>query len=170
MDAEQADDAEETPEMEGDMEGEMEHMKEEHHIMHDMMESPFEMLMKAEKLMKLSSISTYNGSFSYLFVAAFAATHYSLAAFRYYSKSASRDAYLLDSTKTNWFEIGNYIINYGNLSLYGIAFITQLLALFGIAPYINYIVWFWGVMVVGGLANMVGQFLYFLAMDQDAYA
>ena len=41
--------------------------------------------------------------------------------------------------------------------------------MFGIAPMINFLVWFWGVMLAGGLVNLTGMFMYFLEMD-SAYS
>ena len=60
---------------------------------------------------------------------------------------------------------GHEMINFTNLAVYGVAAITSLLALFGIAPAINYMVWFWGVMVLGGGANMIGELFYFIGQD-----
>ncbi len=138
------------------------------HLMEQWMDSPFEMMMKVEQLLKWSQITPTIGCFAYLFVAAFATTHYALAAFRYTSKTGYYNTFKVGSD-TEWYKFGNYIINYGNLSLFGIAFITQLLAVFGIAPMINYLVWFWGIMVGGGVVNMLGQFFYFLGYD-SAYS
>jgi hypothetical protein len=156
----------EKAETDGEMsEGEMKEghdgMQGKHDMMHD---SPFEMMMKVETLMRWSSIDPFMGNLTYLLVAAGVTTQAALMAFRY----ASRTGYYLSfisGTGTNWFEIGDLIQNYANLSLFGIAFITQLLALFGIAAWLNALVWFWGVMLVGGLANGIGAFFKFLAYD-----
>ncbi len=138
------------------------HMKGEGKMMHH--DSPFEMMMKVETLMRWSSIDPFMGNLTYLLVAAGVATHAALMAFRYASRSGHY-ATFLTGTGTNWFEIGDLIQNYANLSLFGIAFVTQLLALFGIATGINAMVWMWGIMLAGGLANGVAGFMKFLAYD-----
>jgi len=103
---------------------------------------------------------------AYLFTAGFACAHYSLLAFRYFGKAERYDAYTVDkSSGTQWFELGSKMINFTSLAVYGVAFMTSLLALLGIAPSINYMVWFWGVMVLGGGANMIGEMLMFIGMD-----
>jgi len=103
---------------------------------------------------------------AYLFTAGFACAHYSLLAFRYFGKAERYDSYTVDkSTGTQWFELGSKMINFTSLAVYGVAFMTSLLALLGIAPSINYMVWFWGVMVLGGGANMIGELLWFIGMD-----
>merc|ERR1712013_679522 len=104
------------------------------------------------------------GNLTYLLVAAGVATHAALMAFRYASRSGHYAAFLA-GTGTNWFEIGDLIQNYANLSLFGIAFVTQLLALLGIATGLNAMVWMWGIMLAGGLANGVAGFMKFLAYD-----
>ena len=138
------------------------HMKGEGKMMHH--DSPFEMMMKVETLMRWSSIDPFMGNLTYLLVAAGVATHAALMAFRYSSRSGHYKSFLT-GTGTNWFEIGDLIQNYANLSLFGIAFVTQLLALFGIASGINALVWMWGIMLAGGLANGVAGFMKFLAYD-----
>ena len=142
-----------------DMDGH--HGKDDHGMMHD---SPFEMMMKVETLMRWSAIDPFMGNLTYLLVAAGVTTHAALQAFRYTSKTGYYTAFLT-GTGTNWFEIGDMIQNYANLSLFGIAFITQLLALFGILTWLNALVWFWGIMLVGGLVNGVAMFFKFLAYD-----
>ena len=127
-------------------------------------DSPFEMMMKVETLMRWSSIDPFMGNLTYLLVAAGVATHAALMAFRYASRSGHY-ATFLTGTGTNWFEIRDLIQNYANLSLFGIAFVTQLLALFGIATGINAMVWIYGIMLAGGLANGVAEFMKFLAYD-----
>ncbi len=156
---------------EGDHDGDHDGEKGEHHMEkgehHDGMmhhDSPFEMMMKVETLMRWSAIDPFMGNLTYLLVAAGVTTHAALMAFRYTSRTGYYNAFL-SGTGTNWFEIGDMIQNYANLSLFGIAFITQLLALFGILTWLNALVWFWGIMLAGGLANGVGAFFKFLAYD-----
>ncbi len=162
----------ETMDMEMDMEAEMMDMMEmseedmQDHMMEEAMESPFSMLMKIEKLMQWSMIDPTMGQISYMLIAGSACAHYSLQAFRYFGDEKYYATYTLDkSSGTQWFELGNKMINFTNLAVYGVAFITSLLALFGIAPGINYMVWFWGVMVLGGGANMIGELFYFIGQD-----
>jgi len=168
----------ETMDMDMDMDMDMEDMdmkdwseEEMHdHMMEEAMDSPFMMLMKVEKLMHWSSIDTTTGQFSFMFTAMFAAAHYGLMAFRYMGEDKYYLPYTLDANSgTQWFELGNKMINFTNLAVFGLASITSLLALFGIAPAINYMVWFWGVMVLGGGANFIGEIFYLIGMD-NAYS
>ena len=56
---------------------------------------------------------------------------------------------------TNWWSLANMINSYGKLSIFGIAFITQLLATLGIAASINTIIWHWLVIVGVSLINVL---------------
>ena len=105
------------------------------------------------------------GSVSYAIVAAIATIYYGMEAWKYWG-TVQYLSYL--GGTTNWFEAGNVTINYTLVFVFMIAFVTQMLAAFGIAPMINYQVWFWGVLVVGGIAHFVGMFFYFLGFD-DAH-
>ena len=49
--------------------------------------------------------------------------------------------------------------------MFGVAAITQILAGLGIAPFVNMLVWFWGVMVLGGIGNFVGGAMKTIGYD-----
>ncbi len=129
------------------------------------MDSPFEMMMKAETLMKWQSINPTMGNVVYLLVAAAFVTEASLHMFRYTKKTGFWTQFHADSSTTDWFKIGDQIQYYGNLSLYGAAFLTSLLALFGIAPMINVMVWYLGVYWVGAFVLGISFFFKLLAFD-----
>ena len=97
--------------------------KRRHDKSKDHHDGPFEMMMKIETLMRWSSISAFMGNLTYLLVATFVTTSSALMAFRYTSKTGYYTTFL-SGTGTNWFEIGDYIQNYANFSLFAIAFIT----------------------------------------------
>ena len=62
----------------------------------------------------------------------------------------------MDSTlgTTNFNTLANQVLSYGGLGLWGIAFLTQLLALFGLFPEINYLVWYVGIGILYGTVGM----------------
>ena len=68
--------------------------------------------------------------------------------------------------KTNWWKQGWYLSRYGDLAIFGVAFISQLLALFGVAIAFNMSVWVWGVGVAGALVNLVAGIEWFLAYNK----
>jgi len=108
------------------------------------------------------------GAITYLIIALLVSFDALMHLFRYSSLKNYYNMYATDTTGlvlTNWFKIGDLIINYTNMVVYGVAFITQLIALFGILGDINMLVWVWGVMVVGGLAELVGGLFYWMAYD-----
>ena len=57
------------------------------------------------------------------------------------------DAWIPRDGETNWWEIGNMILDFGKLALWGVAWIFQLLAVFGILNEINMLIWDWGIFV-----------------------
>jgi len=185
-------DDEETADAEGDdeeadAEGDMDEMKEE--MEEEMMEkmekmdwdmTPSQMWMKAGELMQFASIDPFMGQITYLMVAIGVSTHTALDLFRYRQadSDAAKDYYKNSRTGpdsdwsatgefegTNWYKIGDLLMKYTNLAVFGVAAITQILAGLGIAPGINMLVWIWGVGVVVGLANFVGGLFKFLGYE-----
>ena len=165
-DAEEMD--EEMEEMEEDMMEKMEKM--------DWNMKPSEMWMKAGELMRFASIDPFMGEITYLMVAIGVTTSTALDLFRY--KKADSDEYKSmqagdkDSydakgvwTGTNWAKTGDLITKYTFLAVFGIASITQILAGLGIAPFVNMLVWGWGVMFLGTLASFTGMIFKFIGYE-----
>jgi hypothetical protein len=55
---------------------------------------------------------------------------------------------------TNYNLYANAVLNYGRMVIFGVATITQLLSIFGIAPEINAGVWLYLVGLGGGLVGL----------------
>ena len=53
--------------------------------------------------------------------------------------------------KIRWSYLGQYAFYYGGVALFGLGFIMQLLDLFGILSYLNFLVWGCGLGVFGSL-------------------
>ena len=60
----------------------------------------------------------------------------------------------------------DYIAYYGAIALFGLGWITQLLDLFGVAGYFNFMVWGWGLGVVGPLAAGVAMLLAYISYEK----
>jgi len=67
---------------------------------------------------------------------------------------------------TNWWEVGNMILDFGKLSLWGVAWIFQLLAVFGILSEINMLIWEWGIFV--GVPVVISLWMGFMGGSYDA--
>lgn len=61
-----------------------------------------------------------------------------------------------------WWKLGSLIGDWAMLGIYGTAFLTQLLSMFGIAAAINMMVWGYGVMLVGNIGTMIVTTLWML--------
>lgn len=66
-----------------------------------------------------------------------------------------------------WYTIP-HMIHYFSLAVWGTAFIMQMLAIFGIAPAINGLVWAFGVFLALPLAEMVGTMMMWIGYDGAA--
>lgn len=88
-----------------------------------------------------------------------------LKTFRYHS---DEDYYVYGATtsSTNYWEYANMISSYYFLAAFGIAFITQLLSMFGIANEVNLYVWMGLLGGLGGLVEMVSGLLLWYAYDE----
>ena len=62
------------------------------------------------------------------------------------------------------------VYRYGQLAVWGVAAITQFLAVFGIANELNLMTWFIGVGAIGGLSNMVYSAMLFMAYEKNHQA
>lgn len=65
-----------------------------------------------------------------------------------------------------WHKMGYTIHVWATLVIFGAAFITQLLSIFGIAVGINLMVWHYGVFMAGGLVAMVSNFMWLFAYNK----
>lgn len=68
----------------------------------------------------------------------------------------------------NWWEYASLTKQYGFLAIFGIAFITQLVALFGVIESVNVLIWQWAVGFGGTLIASVYLVLMGLAYDKVA--
>lgn len=94
-----------------------------------------------------------------------AAMWYILDNFVWYNDKTS-DTVNWDDNKI-WYTIPHYI-HYFSMAVWGVAFIMQMLAIFGIAPGINYLVWGFGVFMALPLAEMVGTMMTWIGYDGAA--
>ena len=69
------------------------------------------------------------------------------------------------STGTDWWNLARLTKGYGILSLVGIAFITQILATFGIVPELNGTIWTLGMGI--GLPVLASVYLIFLGLAYE---
>ena len=171
---------EETADAEGDneeadaeeMDGEMmEEMEEEMMEKMDKMDwdmTPSQMWMKAGDLMKFASIDPFMGEITYMMVAVGMSTKVGLDLFRYKSDKTYYDSYQasLVADDTNWFKIGDSVKKWAYFVIYSIAAVTQILAGFGIAAPINYLVWSYGVGLAAAVAAGVALLFKTMAMEQ----
>ena len=72
---------------------------------------------------------------------------------------------VIDTSATNYWKLANMIHGYGGLAILGCAYIFQLLATFGIAKSLNYLVWYYGVGLIGLIYDNVYLALMYLAYN-----
>ena len=84
--------------------------------------------------------------------------------FRYRSSSTYYDDG--DVLGTNYWKLANQLSGYFWLGAFGIATITQLLAMYGVANGINLGVWIYGLEMFGGLVGLVTSIMMFLGYDK----
>jgi hypothetical protein len=88
--------------------------------------------------------------------------------FRYSTNSDYYTRFVADSSQSiDWFKIGDYISNWGGLVLWGLAWLTSILALFGGAALVdlNMIIWVWGIGLGNSLAMLTSFVMKFFAFD-----
>ena len=103
------------------------------------------------------------GQITYTATAVMATTHIALTAFRYrpfatyYTEG--------DSLSFNYWKLYNQIEQYAGLAIFGVASITQILSLFGVAADVNVLVWWYGVHMTGMVVHLITAVLRFLAYE-----
>ena len=65
----------------------------------------------------------------------------------------------------DWVMWADYIAYYGAIALFGLGWVTQLLDLFGVAGYLNFMVWGWGLGMVGPLAASVAMLFVYISYE-----
>jgi len=70
------------------------------------------------------------------------------------------DMVIADYTETMWNMLGSQVKTYGALVIFGVAMITQLLSIFGIANSLNLMVWTYGVGMGGMLVSAVASMIW----------
>jgi len=102
---------------------------------------------------------------TFLMVAFSGMVQLALRTFRYRSSETYYDSGATTSS-TNYWEYSNMISGYYFLAAFSIAFITQLLSMFGIANEINLYVWMGLLGGIGGLVELVSGLLLWYAYDE----
>ena len=103
------------------------------------------------------------GQITYTATAVMATTHIALTAFRYrpfatyYTEG--------DSLSFNYWKLYNQIEQYAGLAIFGVASITQILSLFGVAADVNVLVWWYGVHMTSMVVHLITAVLRFLAYE-----
>ena len=72
---------------------------------------------------------------------------------------------LIGTSATNFWKLANMIHGYGGLAILGTAYLFQLLATFGIAKNLNYLIWYYLVGFGGMLFDNTYMVLLYLAYD-----
>jgi hypothetical protein len=103
---------------------------------------------------------------SFLTIAAGGLAWTALTLFRY-EKSYNYASVSELSTDTNWFGLATSIKYYGSLVLFGFGFVTQLLDLFCIGTYINFLTWGWALGTIGMLASGVANAMLYWQYDRN---
>ena len=103
---------------------------------------------------------------NFFFVAVANLVNMYLTVYRYRSDDTYYSAG--DVLSTNNWKNANVYGNYFFMGMMGIAAVTQLLAIFGIANGINLLVWMYGLNGLGGLVSIATSIMLFMAYD-DAY-
>lgn len=98
-----------------------------------------------------------------------AATMAALRAFRYNSETGyfAGGAYTVANVdkKTNYWKTADPLMNYTMMAVWGLAGLTQILSMLGIAVEINLIVWFLVVPYIAGPVGMVYNIMMFLGLE-----
>jgi hypothetical protein len=108
-----------------------------------------------------------DGNLAYLGVAVGAVSNYVMHGFVWHeSNAATLSQAASGAANTDYYDLMHKIEIFGGLGVWGTAALTQLLATFGIMSGINLMVWGTVLPLVGGLLELTGMVLYFLAYDQ----
>ena len=119
------------------------------------------------EVITISSFDLLLSQVSYLTLAAVQVGLLSLVIFALRPKMTSvSQAASATFTNTNWYNLSNLIAGYGLLGLFGLAFVTQVLSIFGIASFVNVLVWLVGVGLLGGTVVLTALVFNFLAYNE----
>jgi len=113
------------------------------------------------------------GNIAYISTALLAATAAGIRQFRwradddtyagkYYAIWTALEA---DLGSTNYWELGTLIADFGMIGIFGVAFVTEILATFGIAPELNVMVWAFGVGLGGLVIGLTYNIMMFMAIN-----
>jgi len=112
------------------------------------------------------------GNIAYISTALLAATAAGLRQFRWRADGSYATKYYASWTameaeygSTNYWELGTLIADFGMLGIFGVAFVTEILATFGIAPELNVMVWAFGVGLGGLIVGLTYNIMMFLAIN-----
>lgn len=104
--------------------------------------------------------------FVFLMFAIANTSRFGMETLRYRTVESYYDAgYLNDKKSRNWWKLGNDIFLMGGFGIWATATFTQLLAVFGIAEGLNFLVWEWGVLGIFGILNFCYAILSSYAYD-----
>ena len=78
---------------------------------------------------------------------------------------ASSTYFDVDPINPNWRKWASLIQDWGGLGIWGIAFLSQLFSLLGVAGELNMLVWYWIVGILGGMTVLTVGAFYFLAIN-----
>lgn len=112
----------------------------------------------------MRELDPMSGQITYTLVALGAVVSAAMDLFRY-RPSTFYDSYDTVSD-TNWWKYANLVGSYAGLTLGSVAFITQVLSIFGIAAEINIMVWMYGVSLGGLIIGMITGALRLWAYEQ----
>lgn len=120
-----------------------------------------------------SHLEVLMAQISFALVAVFEISTSSMFAFRYRSRdwtgSASDSYYKPYDTHvggTNWWGLSSLISYYSRIAVYGVAFVFQMMAIFGLFPEINIYVWEWGIVI--GMASLEVLIMLMTALGYDS--
>ena len=120
-------------------------------------------LVELNSVMFWSDLAPTKGQISYTLVSIQALIKISRQLFRYESRSGYFDSG--DISGQNYWKVANKVNGFGQLGIWSLAAITQLLSLFGIAPTVNMMVWQYGVGVGIDLVFLSYAVLEFIAYE-----
>jgi hypothetical protein len=116
----------------------------------------------------MASRDPFMAQVTYLMTALGVAVNYSLHSFVWHSSTASKDPYTqgeMKSGDTNLWSLAHKLGHYSSIAIFGMAAVTQILAMAGIAVDINGMVWHYGVHLVLYAIENVATILNVLAYD-----
>ena len=97
------------------------------------------------------------------------ALNYALHSFVWHSSTASKDDYKkgeMKSGDTNWWSMAHSFGHYSAIGILGTAFVTQALAMGGMAVHLNHLVWHYGAHFVLLIIEYIATLMNILAYDK----